>query len=277
MLPEVAETLAFLRSSGKKLFFLTNTSSRSQEQLQKKLVSLGVDARVDECYPSGVFAAEYIRQTHPTARSLYVVGGAGLIDELERKNFQCDGGPSEKSDIEEDELAELCDSVVKKGYDGVVVGFDMRFSFRKLAIVSSILASRTECFFYATNDDPYDVVRGHMIPGTGALLSALHFMVSHSAPSRNDREQPYSNRATILGKPNPEFVKYVAELHDVDLARSVFVGDRLDTDIVMGNRAGMQTLLVETGVHSREDIARCGVHPTWTLASFAGIMSSGKL
>ena len=71
----VAETITHLRESGKKVFFVTNTSSRSSEQLQQKLTKLGEPCEVNECIPSGVFTASYVKRTHPEARRVYVIGG----------------------------------------------------------------------------------------------------------------------------------------------------------------------------------------------------------
>jgi len=107
------------------------------------------------------------------------------VAELEKKGFQCDGGEAEPFEMLEEQFREECNSMTSKVYDGVVVGWDLRFSFRKLLSVSTILASHPHCFFYATNEDPYDKIHGHLIPATGAILQSLHFMAALSAPARN--------------------------------------------------------------------------------------------
>merc|ERR1712100_602639 len=123
-------------------------------------------------------------------------------------------------------------------------------------------------FFYATNDDLYDVVNGYSLPATGSLLKPIESLVYDS---RKLHEAPFSDRATILGKPNPDFINSIVNEQKLDPKRSVFVGDRLDTDILMGNRAGIATIFVLTGVHEVDDIARLDIHPTYLLRSLAEI------
>ena len=178
-------------------------------------------------------------------------------------------------------------------------------------------APRRKTFFYATNDDPYDLVDGHAMPGTGTdcfrsvielntvrainpvqdthnhaatttgvLLKALE---AHAAAARKDEPKPYAAQAAVLGKPNPEMLQFVMEKHGLDATRTLFVGDRLDTDIWMGNRAGVDSCFVLTGVHGEEDLdtvlvpssgrssePRQKVRPTVVLKSFGDLRQAAE-
>ena len=74
-----------------------------------------------------------------------------------------------------------------------------------------------------------------------------------------------------LGKPNPDYARLIAEWNGIDLKRTVMFGDRLDTDIEMGNRAGMGSCFVLTGVDSMSQITEKGIKPTYVLPSVGSL------
>ena len=108
-------------------------------------------------------------------------------------------------------------------------------------------------FFYATNDDAYDLVSGYAMPATGVLLKPIEAL---ARVTRKDDPAPYGAEAQILGKPNPEFIAKVIEWKQLERSKCCFAGDRLDTDILMGNRVQIGTIFVLTGVHEERDIER---------------------
>jgi len=272
IIPGVAEAILHLRSVGKKVFFVTNTSSRSKEQLQAKLAKLGVPCEVDECVPSGVFTATYIQRTHPSAKRVYVVGGQGLVDELARVGIDSFGGPAEDGHRFDDEkFGALAETVAAERCDGVVVGWDLALNYHKIATASLVFQRHPDAFFYATNDDPADRVAGWLLPGNGPLLKGLEAACAACAPGRCGKRAPFGSEATVLGKPNPDYAKLIAEWNGIDLSRAVMVGDRLNTDILMGKQAGMRTLHVLTGVDGFEQIAAQGISPNFVLPSFGSL------
>lgn len=266
ILSHVGDTITYLRSMGKKVFFVTNTSSRSSEQLQQKLVTMGVSCDAAECVPSGVFTASYVRRTHPDAKRVYVVGGQGVVDELKKVGIESSGGPAEDHEMFEDTAFEaLAASVGTERYDGVVVGWDTAFNYHKLVKCSLVFQHNPGCFFYATNDDPADRVGRFLLPGNGCLLPAIEASCEACVPERKSKPSPFGAKATSLGKPNPDYARLIAEWNNVDLKRTVMFGDRLDTDIEMGIRAGMGSCFVLTGVDDLEQIAKKGIRPTHVL------------
>lgn len=266
LLPSVAEAMNYLRLQGKKVFFVTNTSSRSSEQLQQKLSKMGVPCDAVECIPSGVFTADYVRRLHPAAKRVYVIGGQGVIDELKKKGIDSSGGPAEDREVFEDTGFEaLADQVGSEHYDGVVVGWDTAFNYHKLVKSALVFQKHPDSFFYATNNDPADRVAGSLLPGNGCLLPSIEAACEACAPDRIGRDAPFGTKATSLGKPNPDYARLIAEWNGIDLRRAVMVGDRLDTDIEMGIRAGMGSCFVLTGVDDLEQISRKGIQPNFVL------------
>lgn len=125
---------------------------------------------------------------------------------------------------------------------------------------------RKKSFFYATNDDDFDIVAGYAMPATGVLLKPIEAL---ARPTRKDEMPPFGAQATVLGKPNPEFISKVIEWNALDRKKCCFVGDRLDTDILMGNRAQIGTIFVLSGVHEERDIERLEIQPSYMLKSLA--------
>jgi len=277
LLPHVAEALRHLRSLGKSLFFVTNTSSRSREQLQAKLAGLGVACAAEECVPSCAFAADYVRRAHPGAERVYVIGGQGLVDEFARVGIAASGGPAEDAEpFSETGFQAAGEAVAAERYDGVVVGWDTGLTFAKISKSALVFQTHPDAFFYATNDDPADRLGRFLLPGNGPLLKAVEGACKATAPGRAGRPEPYGHQAQVLGKPNPAYARRIAEWHAVDLARTVVVGDRLDTDILMGQQAGMASLFVLTGVDGMDQIAEKQIRPDFILPQ-VGALWTGRL
>ncbi len=116
----------------------------------------------------------------------------------------------------------------------VVVGLDTQFSYQKLA-VANLTIQTGKAKFFACNDDAYDYIGGRKSPGAGAMVEAIY-------QSLNDAERPI-----VIGKPNTFAWDLIRRDHGVS-NEAVMFGDRLDTDILFGNRAGLATCLVLTGV-----------------------------
>jgi len=267
-LPHAANAIQHLRMVGKRVFFVTNTSSRSREQLQTKLEAQGINCEAVECVPSGVFTADYVRKNHPSAKRVYVVGGQGVVDELSKVGVEAIGGPAENdTKFCEESFKTLAETVHADRFDGVVVGWDTSLNYHKVVKSSLVFQTSPDAFFYATNDDPADRVGDWLLPGNGPLLAAIEASCKACAPHRADKEKPYGIHAEVLGKPNPAYAKLIAEWNGIDIKRTLMVGDRLDTDVLMGVQSGMGSLLVLTGVDSIQDIERKRIEPTFILPS----------
>ncbi|KAJ1851603.1 hypothetical protein GGH12_005944 [Coemansia sp. RSA 1822] len=234
----VPETLAMLRSLGKRLIFVTNNSSTSRSDYVHKFTRLGIQASVDEIFSSAYATAVYLHDVakFDTAKKAYVIGGNGLRHELEAVGITTCG----KSDTQNISPATLDEIEPSADIGAVVCGIDYDISYRKLATAHVNLANNPDCLFIATNDDRTLPGGKYMYPGSGSLLSVL----THST----------QRTPLVMGKPNPTMLECVIQKCALDPPRTCMVGDRLDTDILFGISGGLSTLCVLTGVASEADI-----------------------
>mmetsp|Transcript_28999 Transcript_28999/g.33117 ORF Transcript_28999/g.33117 Transcript_28999/m.33117 type:complete len:122 (+) Transcript_28999:35-400(+) len=82
------EALKYLRSKGKSLYFITNTSGRSPKGMQEKFRKLGIEIETKEALPCGLTTSIYLKNTYPEIKKVYVIGEQGLIDQLEEQGIQ---------------------------------------------------------------------------------------------------------------------------------------------------------------------------------------------
>ncbi|NXX40906.1 PGP phosphatase, partial [Tricholaema leucomelas] len=124
----------------------------------------------------------------------------------------------------------------------VLVGFDEHFSYAKLCqALRYLLRGGSDCLLVGTNrDHRLPLEGGTAIPGTGCLVKAV--------------ETAAQREAFIVGKPNRYMFDCVVSEFNIDPSRTIMVGDRLDTDILMGNSCGLTTLLTLTGVTTLEEV-----------------------
>ncbi|KAF4664487.1 hypothetical protein FOL47_005098 [Perkinsus chesapeaki] len=252
----VKTTLELLRNKGKKYTFVTNTSSRSRSDMWSKFADLGLSELTSKemMHPSCYYAARVVKERHPDARRIYVIGGRGIVDELSELGITCvtEGQSRDCGDttMTEEKFRVMADEMTESSspkIDGIVLGWDLAFSFNKLCRVSLAfeLAQNDNFFFYATNDDMFDQIGPWRIPATGTILASLN-----AVARMNGREE-----AEVLGKPNPDFLRFVIDQEGFDASRSIVIGDRLDTDILMAKRAGVASCLALSGCCSKAELA----------------------
>ena len=250
--PDASACVQSLLDQGKKVFFVTNNAAANRKQLKEKLTGiLGIDGLTEDMMVSSSYSmAQYLKKqildTKGSGR-LYVIGSQGLCEELRQTGFNVMGGPSvegDKSSMTRDELASY--EFPEHPIDAVVVGHDTDFNFRKMCIANVLLQWNPEAPLMATNEDSFDLVGADArhIAGNGCVVRALE----------------YSSKRTAIntGKPSKKLSELIAEVHGIDPSRSLFVGDRLDTDIRFGNDSGMYSLLVMTGVTSAQQMIDLG-------------------
>lgn len=115
------------------------------------------------------------------------------------------------------------------------MGLDTKFTYNKMAM-ANLCIQAGKAKFFATNDDPFDIIGGKRSPGAGVMVNSIYL-------SLNDAELP-----VVLGKPNPYAWKLICREHGItEGQKALMTGDRMDTDIWFGNRAGISTCLVMTG------------------------------
>jgi 4-nitrophenyl phosphatase len=210
-LPGAVETVAALRKEGSIVRFLTNNSSQTPEAQSEKLRAMGIEAKPSEILTSGVGAAHYLGEQRLTRA--FVVGEPGLIEVLAAAGIH-----STKQD-------EPCDAVL--------VGICRAFTYDLLnGAMQQLLKGAA---FVATNTDAtYPMEAGRLIPGAGSIVAAVKTCAGRDP--------------VVIGKPNPFLVQLVLDETGIGAFDTLVVGDRYETDIVSGQAAGCDTLLVLTGV-----------------------------
>ena len=222
-----------LRAVGAGLVFLTNNSEQTPLDLLRKLSGLGVHGLSETNFITSAMAtAEFLASQKPHGTA-YVIGGGGLSAELYKIGY----------------------SITEHSPDYVVVGKTAAFGFPMMRKAAHLIDGGAK--FIGTNPDLVDPVEGGTEPAAGALLASI--------------EAATGMRPYIVGKPNSLMMIYARRMLGVPAEDCVMIGDRMDTDIVGGMEAGMQTCLVLSGVSSRDTIARFPYRPTFVYDSVADI------
>ncbi|KAF5742827.1 phosphoglycolate phosphatase 2-like [Tripterygium wilfordii] len=236
----VTQTIDFLRFKGKKLVFVTNNSFRSRRQYAEKFRSLGITVSEDEIFSSSFAAAMYLRaKNFPPEKKVYVIGGEGILEELQLAGFTGIGGPEDgdkRVELKSNNLFEYDTSV-----GAVVVGLDPHINYYKLQYGTLCIRQNPGCLFIATNRDAV----GHMTdlqewPGAGCMVAAI---------CGSTEREPVE-----VGKPSTFMMDFLLQKLSISSSRMCMVGDRLDTDILFGQNAGCKTLLVLSGVTSESNL-----------------------
>jgi len=240
-LPGVPEVLLEVVSRGLDLRYVTNNSTAHREEVAKRLAALGAPAQTEWVLTSGFVAARWLREKLPPGAPIMVVGEQGLLRELSEAGFT---------------VCHALAWVEERKAAAVVVGMDRSFNYAALSAAQAQIKSGA--LFVATNPDPTFPTPEGLKPGAGSLMAAV------AAAAEQEPE--------IMGKPGLALAHTLEVLTGVSPGETLFVGDRLETDIVMGRRAGMITVLVLTGVTTREELARVRTCPN----SPAGFTPPGK-
>ncbi|XP_036326662.1 glycerol-3-phosphate phosphatase-like isoform X1 [Rhagoletis pomonella] len=231
------DTMNRFKTIGKKIFFCTNNSTKTRQQLLEKSHSMGFDITAEGMISSAHSTAAYLK-ARDFQKKVYVIGAGGITGELDAVGIKhSDIGP----DVMNGTLAEyLATSFCKDAEIGaVVVGFDEHFSFCKMIKAASYL-DNPECLFIATNTDERFPMPGMVIPGSGSFVRAVQTCAER---------EPF-----VIGKPNPSICEWLINEGTIDPARTLMIGDRCNTDILLGFNCGFQTLLVGTGIHKLNDV-----------------------
>lgn len=214
------------------MLFVTNNSTKSRGSYVQKFQRLGLHCSIEEVFGSAYAAAYYLRHVlrFPADRRVYVVGQQGIRDELDAEGVVHCGGEEDRENMAFGAWNTIqTDALV----GAVLVGFDVDINYRKIARAFTLLHSNADCLFLATNNDLTYPANGTVYPGTGALLASI--------------STPLGRQPILCGKPTKTMLDCIVRKYHLNPARTVMVGDRLDTDIAFGQLGGFKTLLVLSG------------------------------
>ncbi|MGQ0793516.1 MAG: HAD-IIA family hydrolase [Deltaproteobacteria bacterium] len=233
-----AQTLGALRRAGKGLIFITNDPRASASGYAEKLASMGIAAAPRDVITSAVATAIHIKENYPLdGKTAYVVGTSSLKREIAAAGFT------------------LCDGQEARRADFVIVGGHTGFNYAEMK--TATLALRSGAYFFATNRDPAFPTPEGVVPATGAILASI--------------EVASSKRAVAVGKPEPLMFKIASNLLPAG-GRVAVIGDRLDTDILGGIRAGFKTILVLSGSTTEADASNSDIKPDYILPDLRGLL-----
>jgi len=233
----VAEAIKELKKRGDKVVFLTNKSIASRNDYVEKLTKLGIVVKIDEVINSNYITAHYLKSEMSEGDTVYVIGEEPLFKELS------------------DEKIQMADIPEKASY--VVVGWDRKFTYDKLNY--AFQAWRNGAKIIATNPDRTCPVQGGEIPDCGAMIGAIEGATGERI-------------TTITGKPSSMMAEYVLNnVLDMQASDCYMVGDRLETDIKMAKEAGIQSVLVMTGITTPEMLRETDYQPDFVLESVKDI------
>jgi NagD protein len=232
LIPGADEFLNRLHDRQIKFLILTNNPIYTPIDLQHRLQRIGISVTVEHLYTSAIATARFLKSQLPGGTA-FIIGESGLSQALHDAGYVLtDHDP-----------------------DYVVVGETTSLSYERLTQAVRLVSRGAR--FIATNPDPNGPGEGGLVPACGAITAFIQSATG---------VEPY-----FVGKPNALMMRtalrYLGEHSD----NAIMVGDRMDTDIRVGTEAGLETVLVLTGVTRREMVDRFPYRPTRIVESVADL------
>ena len=224
LIPGALEFVNRLQQGNHRFLFLTNNSYYTPRQLNEKLSGLGIDVGDEHFYTSAMAVASFLLYQKPGCTA-YVIGGRGLLDELDRSGI----------------------TITMDKPDYVIVGETEEYNYAKIIEATHLIQEGSR--FIATNPDITGPTERGPVPACGALVAPIQKVTGVA---------PY-----FLGKPNPAMMYWARKKLGVHSASCFMIGDRMDTDIIGGIESGMTTCLVLSGVTTREAARRFPYQPDY--------------
>lgn len=233
LIPGADRAIAHLRSQGKKIYFISNNSSKHKRDYVQRLGQHSIECSEDDFVISSDAVIEYLHRRR--VEKIHVLGTNSL-----KKIFLDEGFNIDSADPE-----------------FVVIGHDTELSYQKLVTACKYINAGTDIL--ATHCDMFCPSEIGPIPDVGATLEMIR-LTTRKTPMK------------VFGKPNAEMIRPLLERHQLDLSRTLIIGDRLHTDIALARTVSCQSLLVLTGETSRDQLEGANVQPDFVLDSLADLL-----
>jgi 4-nitrophenyl phosphatase len=240
VLPGVKELLDALTLRERPVMLATNNSMSTPEAYEHKLAAMGLDIPASAVITSALATRDYLLQALPEGAGIYVIGMPALREQL---------------------FAGTSFHPVQYGEEqpaAVVIGLDLEFTYAKLKAAHE--AIQRGALFIATNADTTLPTEAGLVPGAGSIVAAV--------------EAASGQRPIVIGKPETPMLQMAMMRMGAQPAETVMLGDRLDTDILAGERAGMPTVLVLTGVSTREDLSSAEALPDVVVSDLPSLVEA---
>ena len=232
-LPGLVRFFEFLADRSIPFILATNNASKTPTQYQQKLASFGVAITPEHVLTSSLATAAYLQNEYDNGGRVYVVGGDGLRQAMLEAGFTVLDDASQPA-------------------EAVVAGIDFTLTYDKLKY-ATLLIQRGARFVGINGDLTFPSEEG-FYPGAGSILAAI--------------EAATRVKPVVIGKPEPYMFEIAMRKMGSQPAQTAMIGDRLETDILGGQRAGLKTILVTTGVDTRQSIEQKKIYPD---AIFSGL------
>ncbi|XP_054267944.1 glycerol-3-phosphate phosphatase-like isoform X2 [Macrosteles quadrilineatus] len=219
---------------------MTNNSTKTRDQFVEKCQQLGFNANKEEIISTAYLSALYLHQLD-FKQKVYIVGPPAITEELETFGIESFGhGP----DLMVSDVRTFKNSMkLEKNVAAVIVGYDEHISYPKVSKAFAYLQDEN-CLFIATNNDPTKKTKNPKLklPGAGCMVELLR--------TSTMREPTY------MGKPDVYMQKTILSNPKINPHRTLMIGDKPSTDILLGKRCGFRTLMVLTGSTTLQQVQR---------------------
>jgi len=239
-IPGLSDFFESLRAHHVGYAFLTNNGTRTNAEYATKFGGFGIEIEPEQVLTSANATAAWLAERLPPGASVYAVGESGLHAALAEAGFE----------VWLHDTPNTVDAVVASMYHGI--------DYETIHHASRLV--RDGALYVATNLDASFPAPDGLAPGAGSLIAAIS-VAAGAEP-------------TVIGKPEPYMYELALKNLGLRPEDAAMLGDRLETDILGGQRAGLPTILVLTGVARAEDLATSDVQPTWVFDSIAELAAA---
>lgn len=235
LIPHVAEFVSWLEQEKKDYLFLTNGSGKSPRELSEKLERMGLSVSEDHFYTSALATASFLAGQCPGGTA-YVIGEPGLVNAMYEAGF----------------------SMNSHDPDYVVFGKTTSLGYGEIERAVKLIQRGAKLI--GTNPDLTDPAEDGFVPACRALIAPI--------------ELSTGKRAYYIGKPNPLMMRHALKTLGCRREEAVIIGDRMDTDIIAGIESELDTVLVLSGVSTRETVRDFAYRPKYILEDVGAIALS---
>lgn len=233
ILPGVREFIEWLQKTNKGYLFLTNNSGSTPVELHNKLERMGLDVPAEHFYTSALATARFLKHQSPGCTA-YVIGEAGLLNALYDVGITM-------NDVNP---------------DYVIVGESKSYSLETLTTAVNLVMNGAKLI--GANSDLSGPIENGIAPACRALTAPI--------------ELATGRKAYFCGKPNPLMMRTGLDILGCHSADAVMIGDRMDTDVISGMESGMSTVLVLSGISTRDTLKEYAYRPTCVLDGVGDIV-----
>lgn len=226
LLPGVKEFVKWLQLEDKSFLFLTNSSERTQKELQEKLSRLGIEVDQSHFYTSALATASFLASQKPKG-SAFIIGEAGLINALYNVGY----------------------TMNNVNPDYVIIGESRSYSFDRIETAVNLVIRGAKLI--GTNPDVTGPIENGITPATKALVAPIELSTGRNA--------------YYVGKPNPLMMRIALRKLQCTNEETIIIGDRMDTDIIAGIESEIDTCLVLSGITSKKTMTEFAYNPHFVL------------